>query len=102
MFQVLHNSDDASALLASSAGGGAIVGYFPDLFSTLGERGTDGRLGINYRRFLHASYLLLETDPFRREVGPVAAVTSPKLAFQLQLNQVTQPIQYYTVYIQVQ
>ncbi len=84
---VLHSASDAVDLRASSPGGGVVVGYFPDLFSSLGER-EGARLNLNYRRFLHASYLLLESDPFRREVGQIAAVTSRKVAFQLQLNQV--------------
>ena len=86
---VVHTAQDLLDLRASRPGGQALVGHFPDLRPFDSET-----LNIGYRRFLHASYELLEYDPFRSEVGPMAVVTSPRLAFQLKLGP-SQPVRYF-------
>jgi len=86
----IASAADLVTLRAASTGGGALVGYFPNLFPPR----QNGKVEANFRNFLSAAYELLEYDPFRREVGHLAVVTSPDVAFQLHLNR-NQPVRYF-------
>ena len=74
----LGSKEDLSRLRANHAGQ-ALVGYFPDLMQSRKSRNV-------LRKFLDATYQLLEYDPFQSKVGGVGMVTSPHLAYHLQLD----------------
>ena len=66
-------------ILFSFAGGQALVGYFPDLMQSR-------RSYQALKKFLDATYHFLEHDPFQNKLGGIGIVTSPQVAFQLQLD----------------
>ena len=66
-------------ILFSFAGGQALVGYFPDLMQSR-------RSYKALKKFLDATYHFLEHDPFQNKLGGIGIVTSPQVAFQLQLD----------------
>lgn len=74
----LSCKQDLNALRARH-GGQALVGYFPDLLQSSKSRKA-------LKKFLDATYQILEYDPFQNKVGGIALVTSDQLAFQLQLD----------------
>ena len=73
-------------ILFSFAGGQALVGYFPDLMQSR-------RSYQALKKFLDATYHFLEHDPFQNKLGGIGIVTSPQVAFQLQLD-TSRPLRY--------
>ena len=72
--------------LRANHGGQALVGYFPDLMQS--------RRSYNaLKKFLDATYHFLEHDPFQNKLGGIGIVTSPQVAFQLQLD-TSRPLRY--------
>jgi len=73
--------------LRANHGGQALVGYFPDLMQS--------RRSYNaLKKFLDATYHFLEHDPFQNKLGGIGIVTSPQVAFQLQLD-TSRPLRYF-------
>ena len=56
-----------------------LIGYFPDLMISSSSRRA-------FKKFVDASFQLLEFDPFLQNTGGIGVVTSPQLAFHLQLD----------------
>ena len=73
------------ASMRMNHGGTLLVGYFPNLYQNqVSYRGYEALLSVSYR--------LLEADPSRSVYGGVGVISSPELAFQLQLNATALPI----------
>jgi len=73
--------------LRANHGGQALVGYFPDLMQSR-------RSYQALKKFLDATYHFLEHDPFQNKLGGIGIVTSPQVAFQLQLD-TSRPLRYF-------
>jgi len=73
--------------LRANHGGQALVGYFPDLMHSR-------RSYSALKKFLDATYHFLEHDPFQNKLGGIGIVTSPQVAFQLQLD-TSRPLRYF-------
>ena len=78
--------------LRANHGGQALVGYFPDLMHSR-------RSYSALKKFLDATYHFLEHDPFQNKLGGIGIVTSPQVAFQLQLD-TSRPLRYVSTYLQ--
>ena len=63
------------------------LGYFPDLMIN----GSPTKRA--FRKFVDASFQLLELDPFLQNTGGIGVVTSTQLAFHLQLD-ASRPVRY--------
>ena len=72
----LNDSSQSNHYFFSSS---FLIGYFPDLMISSSSRRA-------FKKFVDASFQLLEFDPFLQNTGGIGVVTSPQLAFHLQLD----------------
>ena len=79
----IGSKNDLSQLRASHSGK-ALLGYFPNMTNSSISRRA-------FRKFVDASYQLLEQDPFLQNTGGIGVVTSPHLAISLQLD-ISRPV----------
>ena len=77
---VQHISSKSDLInLRARHSGQALLGYFPNLI-----HGRKCRQVM--KKFLDATYGFLESDPFQHKIGGIGIVTSPQVAFHLQLD----------------